>query len=241
MGTARCRSLSDVSHRGSPPHAWGQRPLDSVATTCMSVHPHTRGDSGLWRLASASESAVHPHTRGDSARLCACKSLHCGSPPHAWGQRPGAMRLSSRLAVHPHTRGDSDVHSRRSRRLYDGSPPHAWGQRVGCGTGGRRRSRFTPTRVGTASSRMVRSPSSGSPPHAWGQRSWRQLAERRTGSPPHAWGQRASPSQSAGRLAVHPHTRGDSRTGVDEPRRHARFTPTRVGTAFALRILSCCG
>src|SRR5260221_279627 len=96
-----------------------------------------------------------------------------GSPPRAWGQLPlrlaheGLLRFtptrvgttpialnSNRSpAVHPHARGDNPCELTRAGRQC-GSPPRAWGQRfIACY--GDVIVRFTPTRVGTTSSRSA--------------------------------------------------------------------------------------
>ncbi len=78
-------SVSHVAFFGSPPRAWGQRFLGSLAEatwrfthTCVgtteprrdrsrggTVHPHVRGDNEA-KTAKHRRSAVHPHVRGDN-------------------------------------------------------------------------------------------------------------------------------------------------------------------------------
>ena len=90
-----------------------------------------------------------------------------GSPPRAWGQyheivgRVGldwftptgvgtilwCERRRWSATVHPHGRGDNAC-ARRSPNPTRGSPPRAWGQSRRSGRVARR-SRFTPTGVGT--------------------------------------------------------------------------------------------
>ncbi len=90
-----------------------------------------------------------------------------------------------------------------------GSPPHAWGapspvQVV------ESRARFTPTRVGSTSSKPPCNRVTAVHPHTRGEHSSTSLSRSTTvGSPPHAWGARG---EGVGR----------SRPG--------RFTPTRVGS-----------
>ena len=114
---------------------------------------------------------VHPHGRGDNKKVKRPLRFNNGSPPRAWGQLPGArsnwsfIRFTPTgvgtmiahpqrgrvLAVHPHGRGDNAVDQQHNAGLR-GSPPRAWGQFV-CWRAEKRLSRFTPTGVGTISSR----------------------------------------------------------------------------------------
>src|SRR5581483_8412003 len=91
-----------------------------------------------------------------------------GSPPRAWGLQAGehehgdkerftptcvgtasrARRGRSRLSVHPHVRGDCPS-TARAPPPARGSPPRAWGLRERYAPNVRR-TRFTPTCVGTA-------------------------------------------------------------------------------------------
>src|SRR5581483_6786827 len=93
-----------------------------------------------------------------------------GSPPRAWGQLLGRLphlfglrftptRVGTTSAptlrrcstpVHPHARGDNELPPAGCALAF-GSPPRAWGQRPRHSSM-RKRSRFTPTRVGTTSS-----------------------------------------------------------------------------------------
>ncbi len=160
MCPLRCASA------GSPPRAWGQR---LVAPARLGRGRFTPTGVGTTRTprANCSNPSVHPHGRGDNAFFFAFSSFPNGSPPRAWGQRPGSgiERVPHRFtptgvgttstqphrttvySVHPHGRGDNDVLTVNDVR-EEGSPPRAWGQllqRRGEGA----RARFTPTGVGT--------------------------------------------------------------------------------------------
>ena len=153
-----------------------------------------------------------------------------GSPPRAWGRRPGSSSMKAMAAVHPHVRGDGgrifqlSVHWRGSpprawgRRGCDayfavdlGSPPRAWGRHpeVESGSFG---GRFTPTCVGTAPSSCRYLSDSSVHPHVRGDGA-AKLASclPASGSPPRAWGRRQEGAMAGARV---------------------RFTPTCVGTAF---------
>ncbi len=251
-GDSAPSAIAPAASTGSPPRAWGQRPVGGDPRLCGSVHPHVRGDSCL---------------EGSRRRVS------FGSPPRAWGQRSSTDIGSGCEAVHPHVRGDSYASGRLDHESY-GSPPRAWGQR-------REDSesffsvRFTPTCVGTAAIRpTLAKVLAGSPPRAWGQRQGQPpvaLDSRFTptcvgtasssatkkwrldGSPPRAWGQRRRSRRWRARRPVHPHVRGDSLgQPLPKSRRHgspprawgqrhadttrhpeARFTPTCVGTAIS--------
>jgi len=151
---------------GSPPHAWGHFMVKALIHWIFRFTP-TRVGTFCPSSAASSISAVHPHTRGDISRRVADEYETRGSPPHAWGHlfspaprrrvlrftptRVGTFELYCRathsIPVHPHTRADIAVRRNRKIRLF-GSPPHAWGHSRGVPRLGRR-SRFTPTRVGT--------------------------------------------------------------------------------------------
>jgi len=137
---------------------------------------------------SSAENAVHPHGRGDNGvfKLFLCNSI--GSPPRAWGQRLVSFTASSLASVHPHGRGDN-MSAFVCAGGISGSPPRAWGQlRVRTANDVPRR--FTPTGVGTTIQRLSwRGKVYGSPPRAWGQRSAGVSARFGHGSPPRAWGQ----------------------------------------------------
>ena len=167
--------------------------------------------------------------RGDSSPTLTKMTPASGSPPHAWGQlsAPGGnggsdrftptcvgtarQRISSmmNMAVHPHMRGDS-IGIGVSPASSIGSPPHAWGQRrlrpPNIGNRG-----FTPTCVGTATSKLKPIRPTSVHPHMRGDSNTSTgQPSRRPGSPPHAWGQLILP---------------------DKVRPRGRFTPTCVGTA----------
>src|SRR5690606_16367898 len=170
-------------------------------------------------------STVHPHARGDDSPQPSRSEGRAGTPPRAWGRlrlrkrhpfrprytptRVGTTLLSRTArelgAVHPHARGD-DEKTGRKIRVAGGTPPRAWGRRRRVPIGARR-SRYTPTRVGTTTG-----PRSGPMrwtvhPHARGDDdNTVDLALGACGTSPRAWGR--------------PETRGAC---VNDP----RYTPTR--------------
>ena len=177
------------------------------------------------------QTAVHPHGRWDNARSVKVCIPPLGSPPRAWGQfiddviaranarftptGVGTMGSAtvwySPVTVHPHGRGDNDGWT-ASWSPYDGSPPRAWGQ---CGTHLQavRRSRFTPTGVGTMWYAFTSGTALSVHPHGRGDNlAGCSCGGIRVGSPPRAWGQ-----FDARQRAV---------SGI-------RFTPTGVGTIGA--------
>ena len=168
-GDDRRVSSGSGKSSGSPPRAWGRRPL---TVTCYKRNRFTptcvgttgQADDGRARL------SVHPHVRGDDVGLCLDGLDLVGSPPRAWGRprrieaeigghrftptcvgtTPAAPRPSTIWAVHPHVRGD-DVCSALQFGDMLGSPPRAWGRRASapCHFVALR---FTPTCVGTTCS-----------------------------------------------------------------------------------------
>ena len=170
------------------------------------VHPHASGDSFLPLIPHGPSAIRFTPTRVGTAQSdsAATGDLQTyGSPPREWGQLNG-LHQPTRIGIQP------------------GSPPREWGQ-PRCGLMHRRVSldrvhphasgdsdrnpsqssrhivRFTPTRVGTASS----SPIIGT------ARTWVLLAPTDTmGSPPREWGQPPGPLLHT--PGVHPHASGDS-------------------------------
>ena len=152
-------------------------------------------------------------------------------------------------SVHPHGRGDNcGVETAPGNGA--GSPPRAWGQWSAVQSTVQT-ARFTPTGVGTISSRPADTPSGSVHPHGRGDnRISRKRHNPRRGSPPRAWGQsvlrmlarfgtRFTPTGvgtmvarrlSVPNLAVHPHGRGDNRGRCVGCGACVRFTPTGVGT-----------
>src|SRR5947207_2993383 len=117
---------------------------------------------------------VHPHVRGDIGSGSGGAWLFAGSPPRAWGHfHPSSVvSLERRFTptcvgtlladgtylvdgtVHPHVRGDI-ARNLRAVLASRGSPPRAWGhsrRRTPAASG----MRFTPTCVGTFSTRRAR-------------------------------------------------------------------------------------
>jgi len=216
---------------GSPPRAWGQHLPLKDSCFLSRFTPTCVGTTSAPRR-SLSRPSVHPHVRGDNATETYYTPIDGGSPPRAWGQRNGggANDYKNRFTptcvgtttiahqhamigtVHPHVRGDNSPYL-SNRRLSHGSPPRAWGQRSPIGSEFDA-ARFTPTCVGTTVRLLLRSVTPPVHPHVRGDNvPVASLILNRHGSPPRAWGQpRARPSTSA----------------------IARFTPTCVGTTFAL-------
>jgi hypothetical protein len=151
---------------GPPPHTWGQLGNGSLGGAAPRSTP-TRVGTMFSEGYSPAGGTVHPHTRGDNPRRGSAPAVSPGPPPHAWGQpmsellaavrdRSTPTRVGTTIAtplhihsysVHPHTRGDNSGTGVVLEGVV-GPPPHAWGQ-PGRQGGARRRSRSTPTRVGT--------------------------------------------------------------------------------------------
>ena len=161
IGTA-CPRMS-----GSPPRAWGRRSRQTLLRSSLRFTPTCVGTTVSLHSARTSRT-VHPHVRGDDRRPGARSPVHTGSPPRAWGRRPGGQtrRKRNRFTptcvgttmvfrgrksvppVHPHVRGD-DLMLDAVGRVVAGSPPRAWGRRR------------PPYRLNETT---------GSPPRAWGRR-----------------------------------------------------------------------
>ncbi len=156
--------------------------------------------------------------RGDSILRPHLQGAMNGSPPHAWGQPPVSPLKSDSPLVHPHMRGDSSCTS----------------------SGGRMRSRFTPTCVGTAGGSSRNARQCAVHPHMRGDSALRYvmlvLAVRFT---PTCVGTAYSDPTSRGRWTVHPHMRGDSEVQPHSADAQHRFTPTCVGTACWCFRQSC--
>ena len=232
VGTTVGIAWATTIYNGSPPRAWGQRPLPVL------------------RLASP---RFTPTCVGTTVGIAWATTIYNGSPPRAWGQRaPGPVsRILSRftptcvgttrnrvscytsITVHPHVRGDNMPIVAVVVGFY-GSPPRAWGQRfVGAPSsapfpvhphvrGDNGRFRNWPPR------RSVH-------PHVRGDNGFADYAvstvKRFTptcvGTTRRVWGLR-------GVIAVHPHVRGANVRPLRVGIHNQRFTPTCVGTTSAL-------
>ena len=70
---------------GSPPRAWGRRPLGSVNVTISRFTPTCVGTAST-SSSSRHRPAVHPHVRGDGRWRRVFGTGPPGSPPRAWGR-----------------------------------------------------------------------------------------------------------------------------------------------------------
>ena len=192
---------------GSPPRAWGQQRATERVDKKGRFTPTSVGTTPRTALQKPSHS-VHPHERGDNRHQRHAFVRPYGSPPRAWGQRPGCLRRwcptlftptsvgTTRLpflqtcagSVHPHERGDNDITDDASGST-GGSPPRAWGQQVkdGAVDDG---VRFTPTSVGTTAADGQIAPVPPVHPHERGDNTvGLGVGSGSGGSPPRAWGQ----------------------------------------------------
>ena len=212
---------------GSPPHAWGRRPLGQIIQQLGAVHPHMRGEDD-----------------SDSDRY----RCRFGSPPHAWGRPPVWRDTRAGRRFTPTCVGKT-YSAGRSSFVTVGSPPHAWGRLYYLS----RNIAYIavhPHMRGEDSNRVAFfERDTGSPPHAWGRHPAAALAHRSHRFTPTCVGKTCSPPRSACRGPVHPHMRGEDLDGVGttstpsgspphawgrpRPERPlhlpVRFTPTCVG------------
>ena len=157
---------------GSPPRAWGRPDRGGMRRRNGRFTPTCVG-TATTLLASTTTRTVHPHVRGDGPQRRGVYVRPLGSPPRAWGRRPQPLprlravrftptcvgtaiwgaRAHRWTPVHPHVRGDGGIRSGHAKEVT-GSPPRAWGRRPRGGVL-ERAVRFTPTCVGTASSRRA--------------------------------------------------------------------------------------
>ena len=63
-GRRPLRCATPFPRRGSPPRAWGRRLKPRPKCPTFTVHPHVRGADECRRLGLFGVSAVHPHVRG---------------------------------------------------------------------------------------------------------------------------------------------------------------------------------
>ena len=147
-GEDRCACANNHSRPGSPPRAWGRPPSLAGLTV---THRFTPTCVGKTRERPTYQVAcpVHPHVRGEDFPAWADATAWTGSPPRAWGRRPGAARREDIdrftptcvgktfppgsgigfIPVHPHVRGE-DIRFRVDACVDLGSPPRAWGRRI---------------------------------------------------------------------------------------------------------------
>ncbi len=186
--------LLGSARRGSPPHAWGRRSVSIIFPTPSRFTPTCVGTAQIITAQGANLPRFTPTCVGTAS----------------WAARP-----TTTCSVHPHMRGDGHF-GRVAIEATDGSPPHAWG-RLRPIPETPTLMRFTPTCVGTASSRWLSMTWGSVHPHMRGDGfAPRRPAFDRLGSPPHAWGRQLAP------VGIH---------AVE------RFTPTCVGTAGLTPVL----
>ena len=150
---------------GSPPRVWGKHLGEYRRGNGKRFTPTRVGKTRAGVLISAVP-PVHPHACGENGVARRGWARHGGSPPRVWGKRsspiipPASRRFTPTrvgktsltapsaptCTVHPHACGENQL-------LYaiwqesNGSPPRVWGKPSETSLP-RRRSRFTPTRVG---------------------------------------------------------------------------------------------
>ena len=113
---------------GSPPRAWGQLIHSQVSQFILRFTPTGVGTTHRLIL-QLGFLTVHPHGRGDNHRKDRSSGLGFGSPPRAWGQRPGRLPAVPRRRFTPTGVGTTPALSGGgSGGRASGSPPRAWGQ-----------------------------------------------------------------------------------------------------------------
>ena len=196
-----------LTSSGSPPREWGQLE-HAVDGPALGRFTPTRVGTAAATVGALGLGMVHPHASGDSTCQRSSKKLPIGSPPREWGQRlpeigedsqrgftptrvgtaTSAGAGASSCAVHPHASGDSSL-SHNNRLPAIGSPPREWGQ-LPQPQQPAASHRFTPTRVGTASTSWGKARAMRVHPHASGDSfSAPGFNNVGLGSPPREWGQ----------------------------------------------------
>ncbi len=192
---------------GSPPRAWGQRPLARNAAPNGRFTPTGVGTT-ISGAPWTTPGAVHPHGRGDNFPLSGPLGVGGGSPPRAWGQQTDAAEIedpgrftptgvgttrfrwrSLKIApVHPHGRGDNAAcpPSPDPTAVH----PHGRGDNAQVG--------FFQAAIG------------GSPPRAWGQPISAFPDVRSSRFTPTGVGTTGLAACFRAISAVHPHGRGDN-------------------------------
>jgi len=134
---------------GSPPRAWGRRPLALRTDDLRAVHPHVRGEDDRLQLSFARVIRFTPTCVGKTILVSAPATSTNGSPPRAWGRLLQFYWMRLTISVHPHVRGEDSCMLQGAAGVW----------------------RFTPTCVGKT--RRAVEPirfARGSPPRAWGRR-----------------------------------------------------------------------
>ena len=137
--------IDPTIHLGSPPRAWGQpnappniAPPIRFTPTCVGTTPMY----SYWMYPVQ----VHPHVRGDNGVFSDAGHDNIGSPPRAWGQLSLYRDIRGEERFTPRAWGQLGDKILFPRKV--GSPPRAWGQLLP-GKLYRTMIRFTPTCVGT--------------------------------------------------------------------------------------------
>ena len=240
---------------GSPPRAWGGRPVDRPPLRGRRLTPTCVGRTGLF-LSGQRIGAAHPHVRGEDVASRTREGIADGSPPRAWGGLLHSVKGGLEIRLTPTCVGRTPPVSGWSVHLI-GSPPRAWGGRlvhlpvrVDC--------RLTPTCVGRTWSSGTGSSGTRAHPHVRGEdgsSGWAVMVA--CWLTPTCVGRTTRSRSSWCEPAAHPHVRGEdygsrarSSTGCGSPprawggphraarsRTTARLTPTCVGRTFLARSI----
>ena len=214
----------------------------------MTVHPHGRGEHGLWLKTDAGHGGSSPRAWGTPDLLGDQRGQERFIPTGV-GNTSAHETAARGCTVHPHGRGEHGRLGRQPGRA-GGSSPRAWGTRrhdylrMVC-------RRFIPTGVGNTSSARAHSGASPVHPHGRGEHALSPtMSPRSFGSSPRAWGtlkRRARVIQSArfiptgvgntrpsrrstGSETVHPHGRGEHRLEALVAALSAGSSPRAWGT-----------
>ncbi len=185
-GVGKVAKLAHYS--GSPPRAWGRRPLQRHDLVVVRFTPTCVGKAMMQCLTTQTQ-AVHPHVRGEGKYRKPEPKPIIRFTPTCVGKAGILWRVVVCRAVHPHVRGEGGYGVLAGVSIV-GSPPRAWGRLIPT-IYATVHKRFTPTCVGKACCAAMQCLAEPVHPHVRGEGVRPDPLENGFGgSPPRAWGRR---------------------------------------------------
>ena len=181
--------VTDGGRRGgSSPRAWGIHKLGRAVLVKKRFIPTCVGNT-LYYQDRQSRCSVHPHVRGEYGVWIFVFDFRCGSSPRAWGIRTAPPSTVSKPPVHPHVRGEYST-GKTLLETGGGSSPRAWG--ILWSSSPPWWLRFIPTCVGNTLSSETKALPPTVHPHVRGEYDGHKGGKQGLpGSSPRAWGIRA--------------------------------------------------
>ena len=91
---------SSQGSRGSPPHVWGKQSCIALTPASSRITPTCVGKARI-RATIPRLLRDHPHMCGESLPKEIRDEINKGSPPHVWGKRKTAPKISNEERITP--------------------------------------------------------------------------------------------------------------------------------------------